>query len=116
MKALTFASRSPDQHETLGTTFDEDSAVFFMEQLVTVAMENKLVKCMLLTSVYISGKSLEQNLRAVLWLNIIVVYKTTSNVKGLFESGAAPLYHFLVTSLYLKVTLLVFVAKRFMMS
>ena len=47
MKALTFASRSPDQHETLGTTFDEDSAVFFMEQLVTVAMENKLVKCML---------------------------------------------------------------------
>ena len=44
MKALTFASRSPDQHETLGTTFDEDSAVFFMEQLVTVAMENKLVQ------------------------------------------------------------------------
>ena len=43
MKALTFASRSPDQHETLGTTFDEDSTVFFMEQLVTVAMENKLV-------------------------------------------------------------------------
>ena len=44
IKALTFASRSPDQHETLGTTFDEDSALFFMEQLVTVAMENKLVK------------------------------------------------------------------------
>ena len=41
VKALTFASRSPDQHESLGTTFDEDSAVFFMEQLVTVAMENK---------------------------------------------------------------------------
>ena len=44
MKALTFASRSPDQHQTLGTTFDEDSAVFFMEQLVTMAMENKLVE------------------------------------------------------------------------
>ena len=44
VKALTFAPRSPDQHETLGTTFDEDSAVFFMNQLVTVAMENKLVE------------------------------------------------------------------------
>lgn len=43
VKSLTFASRSPDQHETLGTMFDEDSAVFFMEQLVIVAMENKLV-------------------------------------------------------------------------
>ena len=47
VKALTFASRSPDQHESLGTTFDEDSTVFFMEQLVTVAVENKLVRFLL---------------------------------------------------------------------
>ena len=45
MKALTFASRGPDAHQSLGTQFDEDSAVFFMELLVTVAMENKLVYC-----------------------------------------------------------------------
>ena len=31
----------------------------------------------------------------------LVVLKTTSNVKGLFKSGAAPLYHSLVTSLSL---------------
>ncbi len=41
MKALTFASRGPDAHVSLGTTFDEDTAVFFMELLISVAMENK---------------------------------------------------------------------------
>ena len=30
---------------------------------------------------------------------VFVVLKTTSNVEGLFKSGAAPLYHSLVTSL-----------------
>ena len=41
MKALTFASRGPEHHQTLGTLFDEDSAVFFLELLVSVALENK---------------------------------------------------------------------------
>ena len=41
VKALVFASRGPDQHQSLGTHFDEDAAVFFLELLVTVAIENK---------------------------------------------------------------------------
>jgi hypothetical protein len=41
VKALVFASRGPDQHQSLGTLFDQDTAVFFMERLVTVAIENK---------------------------------------------------------------------------
>ena len=40
-KALTFASRGPEHHQTLGTLFEEDSAVFFLELLVSVALENK---------------------------------------------------------------------------
>ena len=51
----------------------------------------------------IPGKSLEQNLRAVLWLNIkgvLVVYKTTSKVKWHFKSGTVPLHRSLVTFLY----------------
>ena len=41
LKALVFASRGPEAHLTLGTVFDEDSAVFFLELLVSVALENK---------------------------------------------------------------------------
>ena len=41
IKALIFASRGPDHHESLGTVFDEDAAVFFMKILVTVAIENR---------------------------------------------------------------------------
>ena len=41
VKALVFASRGPDQHHSLGTHFDEDTSVFFMELLITVAIENK---------------------------------------------------------------------------
>ena len=40
-KALTFGSRGPEHHQTLGTLCDEDSAVFFLELLVSVALENK---------------------------------------------------------------------------
>ena len=41
LKALVFASRGPEAHITLGTVFDEDSAIFFLELLVSVALENK---------------------------------------------------------------------------
>ena len=41
VKALIFASRSPEYHQSLGSTFDETGAVFFLGILVTVAIENK---------------------------------------------------------------------------
>ncbi len=41
VKALSFASRGPEHHHSLGTVFDEEAAVFFVEQLVIVAVENK---------------------------------------------------------------------------
>ncbi len=33
------ASRGPEHHHSLGTVFDEEAAVFFVEQLVVVAVE-----------------------------------------------------------------------------
>ena len=36
-----FISYSPEMHHTLGTVFDEESAIFFMELLVTVTIENR---------------------------------------------------------------------------
>lgn len=41
IKALIFASRSPEYHHSLGTTFDEAGCVFILGILVTVAIENK---------------------------------------------------------------------------
>ena len=41
IKTLTFASRGPEDHISLGTAFHEETAVFFLELLVLVAMENK---------------------------------------------------------------------------
>ena len=41
VKSLIFASRGPDAHHSLGTVFDEDTAVFFLELLISVGMENK---------------------------------------------------------------------------
>ena len=41
VKSLTFASRGPEDHVSLGTSFHEETAVFFLELLVSVAMENK---------------------------------------------------------------------------
>ena len=41
LKTLTFASRGPEDHASLGTAFHEETAVFFLELLVSVAMENK---------------------------------------------------------------------------
>ena len=43
IKTLTFCSRGPEDHVSLGTAFHEETAVFFLELLVTVAMENKYV-------------------------------------------------------------------------
>ena len=42
-----------------------------------------------------SGKSLEQNLRAMLWLNIkgCLWFKKPHRMQNGFKSGAAPLYH-----------------------
>lgn len=37
-----FAARSPAAHVSLGTTFDENRAIFFQELLVTVALHNRL--------------------------------------------------------------------------
>ena len=36
-----FAARSPAAHVSLGTTFDENRAIFFQELLVTVALHNR---------------------------------------------------------------------------
>ena len=41
IKTLTFCSRSPEDHVALGTAFQEETAVFFLELLVAVALENK---------------------------------------------------------------------------
>ncbi len=40
-QALIFGSHGPDIHQTLGTGFDEDSAIFYLELLVTVTLENR---------------------------------------------------------------------------
>ena len=37
-KVLTFASQGPEHHQTLGTLFDKDSAVFFLDLIVSVAL------------------------------------------------------------------------------
>ena len=41
-QAILFAARSPAAHVSLGTTFDENRAIFFQELLVTVALHNRL--------------------------------------------------------------------------
>ena len=41
IKTLTFCSRGPEDHVSLGTAFHEEMAMFFLELLVSVAMENK---------------------------------------------------------------------------
>ena len=46
-----------------------------------------------------AGKSLDQDLRAVLWLNIKGCLLNHIKCKLAFKSGAAPLYHSLVTFL-----------------
>ena len=43
-----FAARSPAAHVSLGTTFDENRAIFFQELLVTVALHNRLSVVMLI--------------------------------------------------------------------
>ena len=59
IKTLTFASRGPEDHVALGTAFHEETAVFFLELLVSVAMENKyalavFTTCMLTLGVILS--------------------------------------------------------------
>ena len=41
IKALEFASRSPDAHHSLGTQFDEEAAVFNLELLLRVVLYNR---------------------------------------------------------------------------
>lgn len=41
IKAILFAARSPAAHASLGTTFDENRAIFFQELLVIVALHNR---------------------------------------------------------------------------
>ncbi|RDD41440.1 Golgi-specific brefeldin A-resistance guanine nucleotide exchange factor 1 [Trichoplax sp. H2] len=41
IKALTFGSRGAAAHETLGTHYDEDAAVFFLELLIKVVIQNR---------------------------------------------------------------------------
>ena len=43
VKTLTFASRGADDHVALGTAFSEQTAVFFLELLIAVAMDNMQV-------------------------------------------------------------------------
>ena len=47
-QAILFAARSPAAHVSLGTTFDENRAIFFQELLVTVALHNRLPVVMLM--------------------------------------------------------------------
>eukprot|EP00118_Oscarella_pearsei_P026459 m.309936 g.309936 ORF g.309936 m.309936 type:complete len:1642 (+) comp48637_c0_seq1:73-4998(+) len=41
VKALEFASRGPDAHQSLGTQFDEEAAVFNLELLLRVVLHNR---------------------------------------------------------------------------
>ena len=43
LQAMIYASRSADLHESLnGAQYDEDSAVFFLELLIKVVLQNRL--------------------------------------------------------------------------
>nr|XP_039272742.1 Golgi-specific brefeldin A-resistance guanine nucleotide exchange factor 1-like isoform X2 [Styela clava] len=41
IKALVMASRGPDTHESMGTVYSEDSAIFFLELLLRVVLQNR---------------------------------------------------------------------------
>ncbi|XP_060605825.1 Golgi-specific brefeldin A-resistance guanine nucleotide exchange factor 1-like isoform X2 [Ruditapes philippinarum] len=41
IKALIFASQGPEAHESMGTIYDEDAAVFFFEQFITCILQNR---------------------------------------------------------------------------
>ena len=41
MQALTFGSHGPATHQSLGTQFDEDSAIFYLELLMGIAIKNR---------------------------------------------------------------------------
>lgn len=43
-QAFIIASHGPDGHVTLGSTFDEDAAVFFLELLLKVVIQNRYIK------------------------------------------------------------------------
>ena len=40
-QALIFASQGPDAHESMGTQYDEDAAVFFFEQFIKCVLQNR---------------------------------------------------------------------------
>ncbi|OWF51783.1 Golgi-specific brefeldin A-resistance guanine nucleotide exchange factor 1 [Mizuhopecten yessoensis] len=41
IKATIFASQGPEAHHSMGTVFDEDASVFFLELLVKVVLQNR---------------------------------------------------------------------------
>ncbi|XP_065181030.1 Golgi-specific brefeldin A-resistance guanine nucleotide exchange factor 1-like [Sycon ciliatum] len=41
VKALRFGSHGPAMHQSLGTQFDEDSAIFHLELLISIAIKNR---------------------------------------------------------------------------
>ncbi|XP_069123729.1 Golgi-specific brefeldin A-resistance guanine nucleotide exchange factor 1-like isoform X1 [Argopecten irradians] len=41
IKAMIFASQGPEAHHSMGTVFDEDASVFFLELLVKVVLQNR---------------------------------------------------------------------------
>lgn len=41
VKALIFASQGPDAHDSMGTVYDEDAAVFFFEQFIKCVLQNR---------------------------------------------------------------------------
>lgn len=42
-KVLIFASHGPDGHVSLNTSYDEDAAVFFLELLLKIVIQNRFV-------------------------------------------------------------------------
>ncbi|XP_052237414.1 Golgi-specific brefeldin A-resistance guanine nucleotide exchange factor 1-like isoform X1 [Dreissena polymorpha] len=41
IKALIFTSQGPEAHDSMGTNYDEDAAVFFFEQFITCILQNR---------------------------------------------------------------------------
>ena len=42
-QALSFHSQGPEAHSQLGTSYDEESAIFHLELLVVVVVENRYI-------------------------------------------------------------------------
>ena len=40
-QALISASQGPEAHDSMGSNYDEDAAVFFFEQFITCILQNR---------------------------------------------------------------------------